>query len=366
MTRSTRKLILLAGLLLACWSTAACVSTAVRRLTCTYDAAAAAAAAKGPAAGHRGAVRSVFFSRDGTRIVSSGAGGRVLMWELERGASRDVLTPLDGPVSLAYAENQQALALAVDGRDDLDLFDARRGEPRSSLAGAASGGLNPFPGHAFSRDGALIAVPRAEAEIQLWNIKLGQVEVELDGHGARVNDLCFAPDDRLLATAGEDGTVRLWDTESGEQAHSFVPHGGTPVTAVDFSADGERIATANAHGIVAVSGIESSAPDLVFDECPVEGGAVRALRFSPSGKAIFGVKRSGCEAQFVCVWDAETGDAAAAIEVPVTDAIDFSADGALMATGGCGCEIILWDLESGAPAGQLGATCRMEVEGVCD
>jgi WD40 repeat protein len=358
--------VVVAGALIACWSSASCMRTVVRGLECKYDAEAAAAASKGEVGGHRGTVRSLHFTADGTRIVSSGLGGRVLLWDLKTGASRAVLPEREGSVAIAFGENQQALALDPGDGDELELFDVRRGEARGSIPGAVGPGLRPFAGHAFSRDGALIAVAGEGDGITLWNIKVGQAEVELAGPGARVNDLCFSPDDELLAVAVADGSVSFWSTESGEQTDSIEPHGGAPIAAIDFSADGERIVAASADGEVVVTGVSASGPGRVLEECDVAGKTVRALRFSPSGKAVFGVKRDGCAVQFVCVWDVESGKAVAAFEVPVSDAIDFNADGSMMATGGCGCEIILWDLEVGIPSEQLGASCRLEVERGCD
>lgn len=365
MTRSTGASAAITALILASLLLASCMTTVVRRLECQYDEAAAAAAGE-KASGHRGAVRSIAFTHDGTRIVSAGQGGRVLLWDLNTGASREIVPQRDGPVSLAFAENQQALVLAVRGQADLGLFDLRRGEGRASVPGGFAGGLRPFAGHAFSRDGALLAVPRAAGGITLWNIKVGQAEVELAGAGSGINDLCFSADDELLATAAEDGSVRILSVADGDEALKFEPHGGAPVTALALTGDGGRIATASADGEVVISEAATGARALVLEGCDAADGEMLALEFSPSGKALFGVEREGCDVQFVCVWDAESGDAVAAFEVPVTDAIDFSADGSTMATGGCGCEIILWDLEAGAPVGQLGASCRLEVEGGCD
>jgi WD40 repeat protein len=366
MKRTVSAPVLVTVLLLSSGWTASCMSTVVRRLECTYDSEAAAATAEGEAGGHRGYVQSIAFTRDGTRIVSSGRGGRVLLWDLKTGASREVVPQRDGPVSLALAENQQALALVEEGRSEIGLFDLRRGEARASIPHSAIGGLRPFVGHAFSRDGALLAIAGEGNRITLWNIKVGQPELELDGVGTSAGDVVFSPDDELLAIAGADGSLQLWSTESGERVDTFEPHGGTPIQALDFSDDGQRIVSAAANGEVAVTSVSGGDVRLVLEECDVGGVAVRSVRYSPSGKAIFGVKRDDCLVQFVCVWDAETGDAVAAFEVPVGDAIDFAADGTMMATGGCGCEIIVWDLESGGPIGQLGASCRLEVEGGCD
>jgi WD40 repeat protein len=357
------RLLLVIGIV--CGLTTACARTAVRRLVCSYDEQAAAAAGQAVKNGHRGPVRSLFFTADGAALYSSGWGGQIRVWDLASGQTRELLPRRDGPAALALAEGQQALAIAVEGAPDLTLFNLRRGEEVPAVAGGAGLGLRPYAGHSFSRDGALIAVPGAGNDLRLWNIKVGQVEAELAGHGGRVNDLCFTADSERLVSAGEDGSVRVWNTSSGEQIEQHTPHGGAPVRSVDLTADDRLMVTADSAGHAFVSEVATGQFLVELDPCRVAGDRLRNLRFSPDAKAVFGVK-SDCSEQFVCVWDATSGAAVAAIEIPVTTAIDFTADGKLMATGGCGCEIILWDLESGAPVGVVGDTCRVEVEATCD
>ena len=57
-----------------------------------------------------------------------------------------------------------------------------------------------------------------------------------NGHGIAVHELCFTPDGKVLASAGGDGSVKLWDGASGAALQSL--NAGSMVYAVALSADG--------------------------------------------------------------------------------------------------------------------------------
>ena len=85
----------------------------------------------------------------------------------------------------------------------------------------------------------MIAVSQA-GEIQILDVDTFETKLALEGHAADVNGLVFSPDSRLLASASEDRTVRIWDCETGAIAGTLQHSAGA--LAVAFSPDGERIA----------------------------------------------------------------------------------------------------------------------------
>ena len=68
------------------------------------------------------------------------------------------------------------------------------------------------------------------------------------------NDVAVSPDGKLAASGGDDGTVRIWEVESGKEQYAFA--GKSAVTAVRFSPDGRRVLLGNNDGVLRLHDIE--------------------------------------------------------------------------------------------------------------
>lgn len=106
-------------------------------------------------------------------------------------------------------------------------------------------------------------------EIKIWNTSTGAVVCELTGHSQCITAIAFSPDNKLLAFAPADETVRLWDLGRGSEIGKVVIHG--LVQSISFSGDGTHINT-NLGNLLTTSLLSSTAlsredvsPDLFIE-----------------------------------------------------------------------------------------------------
>ena len=69
---------------------------------------------------------------------------------------------------------------------------------------------------AFSADGSRLATASQDGTVRIWDPTSGEQLLVLRGHGALVSSVAFSPDGSRLASAGADGTVRVWALDLGD------------------------------------------------------------------------------------------------------------------------------------------------------
>ena len=82
---------------------------------------------------------------------------------------------------------------------------------------------------------------------RVWGMPKGGIRADLVGHSAAVMDVRWSPDESRLATASLDGTVRLWNPETGQEVARFPCSGA--MRSVDWSPDGTRLIAGGEDGI---------------------------------------------------------------------------------------------------------------------
>jgi hypothetical protein len=127
------------------------------------------------------------------------------------------------------------------------------------------------------------------------------------GHSSAVSSAAFSPDDKILLTASDDRTARLWDTQSGGILATLQDQ--APVTNAEFSPDGRLIVTGTKSGTVRLWRLNSGyvAEDRLVSEYATIAGhsqEVNCAAFSPDSSMIATSSVDGTAR----VWDAKTGN----------------------------------------------------------
>jgi WD40 repeat protein len=242
--------------------------------------------------------------------------GTVRLWNIESGMP--VGSPAHGHAGGALAVCGVGGLLASSGFDGLvRLWDAGSltpvGRPLAAAAGAVSA-LCAVPGP----DGrTLVAAAGDDRILRLWDPATGALVASMPGHFGGVEDLTLISTDvrTLLASAGADGTVRLWDTWAFEPVGAPVSCMAGPIWAVCAARIGSRavLATAGEDSTVRIWHLPSVLPadparaafrsGVGHDEEPlaVTPGLAVAVCVLP-GPTLVSVTADGQ----VQAWDAET------------------------------------------------------------
>ncbi len=164
------------------------------------------------------------------------------------------------------------------------------------------GHSSPVLAVAFTSDGKRLASADNNGAVKIWEVDTSKEVGTFRAQAKGVYALSWDPDGRRLALVGGDETVQVWDTATGNKILS-LPAAVQAVmnnVALAWSPDGKRLATGDKDGAVRVWDAATGKEGLVL-----QAGGVLALAWSPDGKrlASFG-------AGLVKLWDAATGEQA--------------------------------------------------------
>src|SRR5262249_28981038 len=143
-----------------------------------------------------------------------------------------------GDRGVSFSPDGRTLSAAGFHMDKLvGVFDVQSGKRVRTLAGHTEWEAYAA---ALSPEGRLLASAGADRQILIWDLTTGELRHQLKDQPVRVSALAFSPDGATLASGSGDRLVKLWDTATGRLKQSLAGHGDCVCT-LAFSTDGREI-----------------------------------------------------------------------------------------------------------------------------
>ncbi len=295
-------------------------------------------------------VDAVAFSPDGMVLASGDWLGRVVLRDPVTGADKFAAKQSQYVHAVAYSPDGKTLATgASDGQ--VRLLDSTTGDEQAVLPISKEAILCVT----FSPDGKQLAAAGYDNSIYLCDLATRRVVQKLQGHGWWVWSVAFSPSGDELVSASQEGKAIVWRRDGNEfkQLTEFTGHRG-PVYGAAWSPTQNLIATAGYDNTICVwnpadvqpidiaKRLEGAAdPPTKYRRLEGHAGPVRSVAFSTDGAQLVSASHDNT----VRVWNVADGKLTQTLRghaSRVKTAV-FSPDGALIASGGQDHRVRLWD-----------------------
>lgn len=200
---------------------------------------------------------------------------------------------------------------------------------------------------AFSPDGQTIATASRDGTLSLWEAESGRERVRFQGHAGAVLAVAFVRGGERLISGGADSTVRCWRVPRRPWANALLAGEETrclrlcreEVQAVALSADSSTAVAGTADGVLVVWDLNSDKQRHRF----TQEGQVYCLALSADGRQL-AANQAACGA---VLWDTAKGEVRHRLGAGVIASLAFSPDGHTLAAGYQHDRLVLWDTGRG-------------------
>jgi WD40 repeat protein/transcriptional regulator with XRE-family HTH domain len=239
-----------------------------------------------------------------------------------------------------------AVAISRSGRDFAAI--SRRGEMRvwreegKRLHLAWQAHTDNTLALALSPDEHTLASGCDDGSVKLWDVESGAL-LWSGWHTKGTMCLAFSPAGSLLASGGVDATVRLWEASLGTHLEE-LPH-PSPILSLAWSPDGRLLASGDFVGTTRLWEMQQTGPPRCVEILSEHTNIVRGLAFAPDGSVL----ASASWDSSIKLWEIESLRCLQTLvgHTERVHCLAFSPDGDTLASGGWDTTIRLWDVKLG-------------------
>ena len=237
----------------------------------------------GQLSGHKNAVLDLHWSRDGQVIYSASADMYIGSWNVETGerirrhvGHEEVINCID--------VSRRGEEMLVSGSDDgyIGIWDPRQKAAMDFIETAY-----PVTAICLAEAGNEVFSGGIDNEIKTWDMRMKKVLYTLTGHADTITSLAVSPDSQSLLSYSHDSTVRTWDVRPFAPADRATrvfdgSHVGLEKNLMRacWDQDGKRVAAGGGDGTVT---IWDSQTGKLLHKLPGHKGTVNDVRISPDG-----------------------------------------------------------------------------------
>jgi WD40 repeat protein len=352
-----------------------------------------------PMTGHEGAVTSVAWSPDGRRLISGSSDDTLIIWDVT--SAKRVFEPLrkkrkhfeiaawspdayqlvtghaDGTLRLWDGKTGERIGAPIAGHEAAISFLSWSPDGNRLLSGSSDGwddilvlwdtntweGIGkPMNGHqgrletvTWSPDGRrIVSVGNCEPTLVCWDAEVcRRIVASTSSHSCKVMSAAWSPDSRRFVSGGDDGTLMLWDGETGEPVGRGYIGQEEWINFVAWSPDARLLVCASWDGWEATLMLWDADTGRRVGQSmaiPSHHGKVKTIAWSPNGSRLV----SGSFDRSLILWDVKTNKQVHTFMTAHNKgviSVAWSPDGRRLVSGCDDGMVIVWDAHTGEPIG---------------
>jgi len=277
-------------------------------------------------------ILEVAFNTEGTFVTAESDQGEIKQWDPRTGELKFQMAGDKGPTRVSASLNSHSFSELADGELILWSFATQL---RRSLELPHQ---SPALATAFSNDGLTMVVV-VPGQVLLYDTTTDSLSKSFPLPGLQIDSVALSNSKQTIALADSSGSVRLLTISDGSVRQTLP--GNERVLDLRFSPDDRILASAAGSDI----SLFDSRSGTLIKKLTKHDAAVNAVAFSANGRLL----ASGSDDRTAIIWDTDSGKAKHILKGhdQTVRAVAFSPDGSLLASGSGNASVVLWDVASG-------------------